>query len=136
MTAPGATVLVVEDQQQNLDLVTYLLQAFGHRTAVARNGLEALVMAAEVRPDLIIMDIQMPVMDGYEAVATMRRAPDLQGIPVVAMTAYAMVGDRERILAAGFDAYVSKPIEPEHFAADVARLLAGPRSQVAGEGSR
>ena len=122
MTRP-ATVLVVEDQQENLDLLTYLLHAFGHQTAVARNGVDALRVAGEVRPDLVIMDIQMPVMDGYETIAEMRRTPQLADTQVVAMTAYAMVGDRERILAAGFDAYMSKPIEPEAFVADVKRLL-------------
>lgn len=123
-----ALVLVVEDQQENLDLLIYLLHAFGHRTAVARNGADALTVAAEVRPDLVFMDIQMPVLDGYQAVAAMRRDPELAGTCVVAMTAYAMVGDRERILAAGFDAYLSKPIEPQAFAADVQRLLTHVRS--------
>jgi two-component system, cell cycle response regulator DivK len=116
-------ILVVEDQQENLDLMTYLLRAFGHETSVARNGAEALVLAAAVQPDLVIMDIQMPVMDGYEAVSAMRRDPALAGTRVVAMTAYAMVGDRDQILAAGFDAYLSKPIEPKSFVSDVEGLL-------------
>jgi two-component system cell cycle response regulator len=108
-----ALVLVVEDQDENLDLMVYLLTAFGHETLVARNGAEGLAVAGQGRPDLIVMDLQMPVMDGYEAAARLKADPGLAEIPLVAVTAYAMVGDQEQILRRGFDGYLTKPIDPE-----------------------
>jgi CheY-like chemotaxis protein len=119
-----ALVLVVEDQDENLDLMVYLLTAFGHETLVARDGAESLAVAAQGRPDLIVMDLQMPVMDGYEAAARLKADPGLARIPLVAVTAYAMVGDQERILRRGFDGYLTKPIDPEVFVSELERHLA------------
>jgi CheY-like chemotaxis protein len=119
-----ARVLVVEDQDENLDLMVYLLTAFGHETLVARDGAEGLAVAAQTRPDLIVMDLQMPVMDGYEAAARLKADPGLARIPLVAVTAYAMVGDQERILQRGFDGYLTKPIDPEVFVSELERHLA------------
>jgi CheY-like chemotaxis protein len=111
-----ARVLVVEDETENLYLMTYLLNASGHDVLVARDGVEGVRAAAAERPDLVVMKIDMPKMDGYEAVAALKADPELASIPVVAVTGYAMVGDRERVVAAGFDGYLSKPIDPRRFA--------------------
>jgi CheY-like chemotaxis protein len=116
-----ARVLVVEDQAENLDLMVYLLHAFGHQTLVARDGAEGMAITARDRPDLVVMDLQMPVMDGYEAAALLKADRRLASIPLVAVTAYAMVGDRERIMAAGFDGYLTKPIDPTGFVRELER---------------
>jgi len=132
-------VLVVEDQIENLDLMTYLLRAFGHETLVARDGAEGVAVITRDRPDLVVMDLQMPVMDGYQAASVIKADPAVSWIPLVAVTAYAMVGDRERIMAAGFDGYLTKPIDPQTFVRELERYLTsglprlGPRAPV-GEG--
>lgn len=110
-----ALILVIEDNEVNLELMTYLLQAHGHRTLAARNGVEGLSMARGERPDLVVCDIQMPGLDGHSVAAALRGDVATAAIPLVAVTAAAMVGDRERALAAGFDAHVAKPIEPADF---------------------
>ena len=121
-----ARVLVVEDQDENLDLMVYLLNAFGHETLVARDGAQGVAVAAQTHPDLVVMDLQMPVMDGYEATARLKADPALAHIPIVAVTAYAMVGDQERILQRGFDGYLTKPIDPEFFVGELERHLVSP----------
>jgi CheY-like chemotaxis protein len=118
-----ARVLVVEDQAENLDLMVYLLTAFGHKALVARDGAEGITVAGQERPDLVVMDLQMPVMDGYEAASRLKEDAELSSIPLVAVTAYAMVGDRERIMAAGFDGYMTKPIDPTVFVRELERYL-------------
>ena len=118
-----ARVLVVDDQKENLDLMAYLLRAFGHEVLTAVNGAEGLEVARRERPDLLLVDIQMPVMNGLELVAALKAEPTLATIPAVGVTAFAMVGDRDRILAAGFEGYLSKPIEPTTFVADLAAFL-------------
>jgi CheY-like chemotaxis protein len=119
-----ARVLVVEDQAENLELMVYLLQAFGHQTLTAGNGAEGVAAVTKDRPDLVVMDLQMPVMDGYEAAKLLKADPAVSAIPLVAVTAYAMVGDRERIMACGFDGYMTKPIDPQTFVRDLERHLA------------
>jgi CheY-like chemotaxis protein len=118
-----ARVLVVEDQAENRDLMAYLLKAFGHEVATAGDGAEGLEAARRSRPDLMVIDIQMPVMDGLQLVAALKADPGLALIPAVGVTALAMVGDRDRILAAGFDGYLSKPIEATTFVADLEAFL-------------
>lgn len=115
----GVRVLVVDDQPENLELMTYLLDAFGHETFSARDGEEGVAAVAQVRPDVVVMDLQMPKLNGFEAAAVLKADPELRSIPLVAVTAYAMVGDREKVMAAGFDGYITKPIEPETFVRDV-----------------
>jgi CheY-like chemotaxis protein len=119
-----ARVLVVEDQAENLELMVYLLQAFGHQTLTAGNGAEGVAAVNRDHPDLVIMDLQMPVMDGYEAAKLLKADPAVAAIPLVAVTAYAMVGDRERIMACGFDGYMTKPIDPQTFVRELERYLA------------
>jgi len=117
-----ATILVIEDNQDNIRLVDYVLRAHGYEPLLATDGADGLRIALEREPDLILLDIRMPKMDGYEVAARLKQA-GLKGTKVVAVTASAMVGDRERISAAGFDGYIQKPIEPEAFMADVERFL-------------
>src|ERR1700719_2249385 len=105
-------ILVVEDNAANLDLMVYLLDAFGYIAIPARDGQEALRVTAREKPDLILCDVHLPKMDGYEVVRRLKSDPESRSIPTVAVTALAMVGDRDRVLRAGFDGYLSKPIDP------------------------
>jgi two-component system cell cycle response regulator DivK len=107
---PGEQVLVVEDNERNMKLFRDVLQATGYRTLEATCGEEALVLAAEHLPDLVLMDIQLPDIDGVEALRRLRTDERTARLPVLALTAQAMQGDRERFLEAGFDGYVSKPV--------------------------
>ncbi len=126
-----ARILVVEDNPANLELMRYLLEASGYALAIATDGEGALEAALRQRPDLVICDIHLPDIDGFEVLRRLRALPGLASIAVVAVTALAMVGDRDRILAAGFTQYVSKPIEPESFVQQVESLLpAGLRARV------
>jgi CheY-like chemotaxis protein len=109
-----AQILVVEDNPANLDFMLYLLSAFGHVTMSARDGEEALRIAVKEKPDLILCDIHLPKLDGYEVVSRLKNNPDSCSIPIVALTALAMVGDRDRVLRAGFDGYVPNPSMPKH----------------------
>jgi two-component system cell cycle response regulator len=118
-----ARILVVEDNPDNLNLMTYLLKAFGHTVLTARNGKEGLESARRELPDLILCDLHMPKMDGFELIRDLRLDPRLANRPVIAVTAYAMRGDDANVLAAGFDGYISKPIVPEEFVGQVERFL-------------
>jgi two-component system cell cycle response regulator DivK len=109
------TVLIVEDNELNMKLFHDLLEAHGYSTVGTRNGIEALELARKHRPDLIIMDIQLPHVSGLELIETMKADDALKGIPIMAVTAYAAKGDEERIRAAGAEAYVSKPISVMRF---------------------
>ena len=104
-------ILVVEDNEKNMKLFRDVLQAKGYRTLEATSGQEAITLAAEHAPDLVLMDIQLPDLDGVDALAGLRADRRTATIPVVALTAQAMDGDRERFLAAGFDGYISKPVD-------------------------
>jgi two-component system cell cycle response regulator len=115
--------LVIEDNALNLELMSYLLRAYGHKVQVARSGDEGLAKLAQMRVDLIACDIHLPGMDGYEILRTIRNQPELARTPVIAVTASAMVGDREQLLAAGFDGYISKPIDPKTFVTQLEALL-------------
>ena len=104
------TVLIVEDNELNMKLFHDLLEAHGYQTVGTRNGIEALDLARKHRPDLILMDIQLPEVSGLEVTKWLKDDPDLKAIPVVAITAFAMKGDEERIREGGCEAYLSKPI--------------------------
>jgi len=116
-------ILIIDDIPENLELMRYLVDAYKHEAVTARDGEEGLAAAARIEPDLIICDIHMPKLDGYEVLARLRSDPRLSRIPCVAVTALAMFGDRDKLLAAGFDGYISKPIEPEKFVAEVEGFL-------------
>ena len=109
------SILVVEDNADNLTLIDYLLRGYGYEPLLARNGPDGIRLAIESVPDVILLDIRMPEMDGYEVAEVIRSTPGLIHTRIVAVTASAMVGDRERIAAAGFDGYIQKPIDPETF---------------------
>ena len=109
------TVLIVEDNELNMKLFHDLLDAHGYRTLQTRNGLEALKIAREHRPDLILMDIQLPEISGLEVTKWLKEDDELAHIPVVAVTAFAMKGDEERIRQGGCEAYISKPISVPRF---------------------
>lgn len=119
----SATILIIEDDPASLELMTYLLTAHGYGTLTANRGDAGLETARQRHPDLIICDIQLPVLDGYAIARALKSDPELCNIPVVAVSAMAMVGDREKGLSAGFDAYVSKPIDPLHFGSQIHPLL-------------
>ena len=106
----GEQILVVEDNEKNMKLFRDVLQATGYRTLEARTGSQAVELAVEYLPDLVLMDIQLPDIDGVEALGRLRADERTAPIPVLALTAQAMRGDRERFLAAGFNGYVSKPV--------------------------
>jgi two-component system cell cycle response regulator len=119
----SANILIIEDNPPNLDLMHYLLTAFGHSAQTAATGEEGLEVAAQAVPDLVLCDIQLPAMDGYEVVHRLKLRPAMREKPVVAVTAFAMVGDRDKILSAGFDGYIAKPIVPESFVRQVEAFL-------------
>jgi CheY-like chemotaxis protein len=112
-------VLYIEDNEQNRYLVSFILKAASYHVIQATSGEEGIALASEQPPDLILLDIQLPGMDGYEIARRLRGNPRLQGVPIVAVTSYAMVGDRENALAAGCDGYLEKPINPDTFLAQV-----------------
>lgn len=116
-------ILLIEDNEQNRYLVTFLLQARGWEVAHAADGPAGLALAGEIAPALILLDIQLPGMDGYAVARALRANPGLDAIPVVAVTSYAMPGDRERCIESGCNGYMEKPIDPQTFAAEVERFL-------------
>ena len=111
----GEQVLVVEDNEKNMKLFRDVLQASGYRLLEATTGEQAMELAAEQQPNLVLMDIQLPDIDGVDALGRLRADARTASIPVVALTAQAMHGDRERFLDAGFDAYISKPVDIVEF---------------------
>jgi CheY-like chemotaxis protein len=128
----SARILIVDDNSDNLTLMDYLLRAGGYTPQLATSGHDGVRIAADQRPDLILLDIQMPEMDGYQVAAAVRAQPESETIVIVAVTAFAMVGDQERIIAAGFDGYLTKPITPETFVRDVEQYLHAGLSRAAG----
>ena len=119
----SARILIIEDNPTNMELMVYLLTAFGYTPLMAIDGANGVATARESHPDLIICDIHLPKLDGYGVVAALKQDPATRHIPVLAVTALAMVGDRERLLAAGFDGYIGKPIEPDSFVAELEAFL-------------
>ena len=131
MSAPGGAAtstrraLVVDDNELNVELATFLLEADGWSVATAADGPEALAQVANAPPDLILMDIQLPGMDGLALTRRLKSDPATRAIPIIAFTAYAMKGDEHRMRAAGCDGYISKPIDVATFGAHVRDVVAG-----------
>lgn len=119
-----ARILIIEDNPANVELMSFLLGAYGHTPLSAADGPRGVAAARSERPDLIACDVNLPGMDGFAVLAALKREPALAGVPILAVTALAMAGDREKVLAAGFDGYISKPIEPESFVAELEAFLA------------
>ncbi|BCY19455.1 hypothetical protein hrd7_33040 (plasmid) [Leptolinea sp. HRD-7] len=119
----GKKILIIEDNEQNLYLVTFILEKNGYNVVQARSGDEGLRVAVICEPDLILLDIQLPVMDGYTVARELRKLPALANIPIVAVTSFAMPGDREQALAAGCTGYIEKPIDPDTFITQVNQHL-------------
>jgi two-component system cell cycle response regulator DivK len=122
---PGEFILIVEDNEKNMKLFRDVLQATGYRTLEATSGEQAVELATEHLPDLILMDIQLPGMDGMTALGQLRENEQTAGTTVIALTAQAMQGDRERFLEAGFDGYLSKPVNVSEFVATVKNYCEG-----------
>jgi two-component system cell cycle response regulator DivK len=108
-------VLIIEDNENNLYMMRFILTKLGHLVLEARDGATGVDLARKNRPDLILMDIQLPVLDGYAATRKIREDEALKEVPIIAVTSYAMAGDREKAIEAGCTAYVEKPIHPEFF---------------------
>jgi two-component system, cell cycle response regulator DivK len=118
-------ILLVEDNLENRDMLSRRLVRRGHQVSYAMNGLEAVEATLAELPDIVLMDLSLPVMDGWEATRRIKAEPATQAIPVIALTAHAMAGDRERAIAAGADDYDTKPVELDRLLAKIAALTPG-----------
>lgn len=116
-------VLVIEDNEQNLYLVTFLLERNGYRVSAARDGVIGIEQAAREIPDLILLDIQLPLLDGYAVAKQLKSRDELVDVPIVAVTSYAMPGDREKALESGCSGYIEKPINPDTFMTQIEHFL-------------
>ena len=121
-------ILVVEDNEANRILMRQILKHYGYEVLEATDGVSGLEMAREFMPDLILLDLQMPVMGGFAVIRELRKTPELSKLKVIAVTSFAMKGDREKALEAGFDEYVTKPIDTRKFAELVKKII--PNSEV------
>jgi len=122
-----SNILIIEDNEQNLYLVTFILEKFGYTVIPAHNGQAGIDIAKNNRPDLILLDIQLPIMNGYEVAKKLRKILG-DAIPIIAITSYAMPGDREKALEAGCSDYITKPINPDTFMTNIEQYLSGPSS--------
>lgn len=116
-------ILIIEDNEQNMYLLTFLLEKNGYPVLQAKNGMDGLRLAAAEKPDLILLDIQLPGINGYEVARRLKTADETRPIPVIAVTSYAMKGDRELALSSGCDGYIEKPLDPETFLDSISRFL-------------
>jgi two-component system cell cycle response regulator DivK len=117
------TILLIEDNEQNRYLATFLLEAHGYAVISSADGVQGIELAGRLLPQLILLDIQLPTLDGYAVARELGANPALKDIPIVAVTSYAMTGDRVKALAAGCNGYIEKPINPETFVAEIERYL-------------
>lgn len=123
------TILIAEDNATNRELLRELLEIRGYSVTEARDGQEALAMVEQAPPDILLLDIGMPLLDGFAVVHQLRENPRFTALPVVAVTAYAMQGDREKIMTAGFNGYISKPVDSGSLVQELGRLLAHPNTE-------
>lgn len=119
-------ILLIEDNEQNRYLATFLLEQHGYHVTSAVDGARGIETAQTLRPDMILLDIQLPTMDGYAVASALREIEYLQQTPIIAVTSYAMVGDREKSLSSGCTGYIEKPINPETFVQEIERFLPPP----------
>jgi len=129
-------ILLAEDNEDNRTIYRTILEHSGYTVVEAQDGEAAVRLAAQERPDLILLDISMPLLDGWEAARQIRELPDVPRVPIVALTAHALQQDRARAVAEGFDSYLAKPVEPRRVVEEVRRLLDGgtDREQGTGDG--
>jgi two-component system cell cycle response regulator DivK len=120
------TILLIEDNAQNRYLATFLLEKNGYQVVTATDSFQGIELAQACAPSLILLDIQLPVLDGYGVARALRSIEALRATPIVAVTSYAMVGDREKSLAAGCTGYIEKPIDPDTFVAEIKNLIGLP----------
>jgi two-component system cell cycle response regulator DivK len=123
----AARILVIEDDPASLELLKYLLERVGHTVRGAPDGATGLRAALDNAYDLVLCDLQMPELTGFEVISQLKANPDWRPVPVVAVTAYSMPGDRESVVGAGFTEYITKPIDPDTFLSDVELWLVGGR---------
>jgi len=116
-------ILIIEDNEQNMYLTTFILEKNDYHVLQARNGVDGISLASQQIPDLILLDIQLPIMDGYIVARELRKKPELGKVPIIAVTSYAMPGDREHALEAGCTGYIEKPINPETFITEIRQFL-------------
>ena len=116
-------ILIIEDNEQNMYLMTFLLESHGYDIVQADNGKDGIHRAKEIQPDAILLDIQLPELNGYQVAEELRKDHSLGNIPIIAVTSYAMPGDKEKILAAGAAGYIEKPINPESFISQLQEYL-------------
>jgi two-component system, cell cycle response regulator DivK len=119
-------ILLIEDNEQNRYLATFLLEKHGYTVYSAPDGPLGIELAGRIQPNLILLDIQLPTMDGYEVARALRKNPALLSIPIVAVTSYAMTGDREKTIDAGCNGYIEKPINPDTFVMEIEEFLGEP----------
>ena len=117
-------ILVVEDNENNLYMMKFMLEENGYQVIEAADGVEGVKLAASEKPDLILMDMQLPLLDGYEATKQIKANEETRNIPIIAVTSFAMVGDKEKTMKAGCDCYIEKPINPETFWSETTQLKA------------
>ncbi len=118
-------VLIIEDDDNNMELISLILEHNGYETIKARNGQEGFELTLEHLPDFVVLDIQLPDMNGLDVLRKIRGTAESEGIPVIAMTSYAMAGDREATLAAGCNGYIEKPIDPERVMSQISEITGG-----------
>ncbi len=119
------TILIIEDNVQNIYLLTFLLEKNGYQVIQALNGLDGIEIARHQQPNMVLLDIQLPGMDGYSVARELRKIPSMKDIPIVAVTSYAMPGDREQSLGAGCSGYIEKPINPDTFITQIKGYFGG-----------
>lgn len=119
----AALILVVEDHPASLEMMDFLLRSMGYETLLAKDGPSALEAAAHAKPDLVVCDLQLPHMSGYEVAERFKADPAMREVPLIAVTAFSMPGDKERILASNFEGYYAKPIDPERFVSQMEQYL-------------
>ena len=121
-------ILIIEDNEQNMYMLTYLLESNNYQVIKAFTGVEGIRVASESFPDAILLDIQLPEMDGYTVARNLRSIRELDSAPIIAVTSYAMVGDREKVMDSGADGYIEKPIDPDTFIQQMETILVEKRN--------
>lgn len=120
-------ILIIEDNEQNMYMLTYLLESSNYEVFQAFNGHGGILMAGEIIPEAILLDIQLPEMDGYAVARHLRENTSLNKVPIIAVTSYAMPGDKEKAMAAGADGYIEKPVDPDAFVSQMEKIISQTR---------